>query len=224
MPVIARSQHTGACHFACVIAILLAPAAPAEILDRIAIAVGDRVITERQIVHEIRVAAFLNRETPEVSAATKRAAAERLIKQELIRREMESTHYPLPEKTEADPLETQVIEQYGGEAKYTAALKSAELTRDDIREQLWWQLTTLRFIDYRFRPAVHVPDAAIASYYEGQVEKWKSQGQKDIPSLDQSRDSIERILTDERVDRALDSWLAEARKQSNVRYVEDAFQ
>ena len=113
---------------------------------------------------------------------------------------MESTHYPLPEKTEADPLETQVIEQYGGEAKYTAALKSAELTRDDIREQLWWQLTTLRFIDYRFRPAVHVPDAAIASYYEGQVEKWKSQGQKDIPSLDQSRDSIERILTDERVD------------------------
>ena len=44
------------------------PAAPAEILDRIAIAVGDRVITERQIVHEIRVAAFLNRETPEISS------------------------------------------------------------------------------------------------------------------------------------------------------------
>jgi hypothetical protein len=203
---------------------LIAFAVRAEIIDRIAITIGDRVITEQQIVHEIRVAAFLNRETPDISAASKHASAERLIKQELIRREMESTHYPLPEKSEAGPLEKQVIDLYGGEGPYTAAFTSNNLTRDDIRDQLWWQLTTLRFIDFRFKPAVHVPEADIAAYYEQQVDKWKAQGQKDIPSLEQSHDSMEEILAGRRVDQALDSWIDEARKHANVRYREDAFQ
>jgi len=207
-----------------VVAALLASSAPAEIVDRIAVTIGDRVVTEQQIVHEIRVAAFLNREKPDVSAAAKRDAAERLIKQELIRRDMESVHYPMPEKSEADPLEKQIVEQYGGEATYSAALGTYALTREEVREQLWWQLTTLRFIDYRFKPAVQVPDAAVESYYREQVEKWKAKGQKDIPSFEQSRDSIEQILTAARVDQALDSWLGEARKQLNIRYRKDAFE
>jgi hypothetical protein len=206
------------------IAGLLASTAAAEIVDRIAVTIGDRIITEQEIVNQIRVAAFLNREKPDTSADAKREAADRLVKQELIRREMESTHYPLPEKSETAPLEKQMVEQYGGEAAYSAALRAYSLTREEVYEQLWWQLTTLRFIDYRFKPAVHIPEAAIESYYREQVEKWKAQGQKDIPSIEESRDSIEQILTAERVDQALDSWLGEARKQLNIRYREDAFE
>jgi hypothetical protein len=202
---------------------LLAFALRAEIIDRIAITIGDHVITEQQIVHEIRVAAFLNRETPDISTASRHAGAERLIKQQLIRREMESTHYPEPEKSEAAPLEKQVIALYGGESPYAAALTSNNLTRGDILDELWWQLTTLRFIDFRFKPAIHIPEADIAAYYERQVDKWKAQGQKDIPSLEQSHDSFEEILAGQRVDQALDSWLDEARKHANVKYREDAF-
>lgn len=204
--------------------ILLAFTAPAEIIDRIAVTIGDRVITEQQVAHEIRVAAFLNNETADTSATTRRAAAERLIKQELVRREMESTHYPLPDKSDAVPLEKQIVDRYGDEAKYDAALAAHELTREDIREQLWWQLTTLRFIDFRFKPAVHVPRAAIESYYQEQVEKWRTQDQKNIPSLEDSRDSIEQILTAQQVDQSLDAWLNEARKQLNIAYRKDAFE
>jgi hypothetical protein len=203
---------------------LLAFVLRGEIIDRIAVTIGGRVITEQQIAHEIRIAAFLNRETPDIFAASKHAAAERLIKQELIRREMESTHYPLPKNSEAGPLEKQVVDLYGGEAPYTAALASSHLTRDDIRDQLWWQLTTLRFIDFRFKPAIHIAEADIAAYYEQQVDKWKAQGQKDIPSLEQSHDSIEEIQAGQRVDQALDFWLDEARKHANVNYREGAFQ
>jgi len=199
-------------------------AADAEIIDRIAVTIGDRVVTQQQVNEEIRVAAFLNREKPDLSAASKQEAAERLVKQELIRREMDSTHYPLPDRGEAAPLEKQAIDQYGGEPAYLAALAASGLTRDEVKEQLWWQLTTLRFIDYRFKPAVHIPDGAIERYYDAQVEKWKAEGQKEIPSLDDSRESIEQILTDARVDRALDSWLAEARKQLTIRFREDALQ
>ena len=205
-------------------AVLVASSASAEIIDRIAITIGDRVVTERQIIDEIRVAAFLNHEKPDLSASAKQAAGERLIKQELIRREMESTHYPLPEKSEAVPIETRLVTQHGGEASYSAALATYNLTREQVQEQLWWQLTTLRFIDFRFKPAIHIPDAAIERYYQGEVEKWKAQGQKEIPTLDDSRDSIEQILTEARVDQALDSWLDEARKQLNISMRKDAFE
>ena len=196
----------------------------AEIIDRIAVTVGDRVISEQQVLHEIRIAAFLDRTSPNVSAAAKRDAAERLVKQELIRREMEETHYPLPEKSEADPFEKQIMASYGGEVSYAAALAASGLTRDDVRNALWWQLTTLRFIDYRFRPAVHVPQSAVSTYYDRQVEKWKAQDQKNIPSLEDSRDSIESILTEQQVDQALDHWLIEERRRLNVRYRAEAFQ
>jgi len=206
------------------IVFVLATPAPAEILDRIAVTVGDRVITEQQIVHEIRVAAFLNREKPNTSTEAKRAAAEQLIKQDLIRREMEATHYPLPEKSEADPLEKQIADQYAGDSAYNTALGAYDLTRDEIHEQLWWQLTTLRFIDYRFKPAVHVADTAVESYYHEQLKKWQAEGQTNIPSLEDSRDSIEQILSAQGVDQALDAWLGEARKQLDIRYRKDAFE
>ena len=196
-----------------------------EILDRIAVVVGDRIITEQQILQEIRIAAFLGQQKPDFGVDARRDAAERLIRQTLIRREMEASHYPMPGPSEADPLEKQIIAQYGGsEQVYDAALARYELTRDQVHDQLLWQLTTLRFIDFRFRPAVHVPNAAVEAYYNQQVEKWKAAGEKNIPSLEDSRDRIEAILTSQRVDQALDVWLGEARKQVNIIYREGAFQ
>jgi len=195
-----------------------------EIIDRIAVTVGDHVISEQEIIHENQVAAFLNREKPDLSAKARRDAAGRLVKQQLIRQEMDETHYPMPAKSEADPLEKQVVAEYGGEAPYSAALASSGLTRDDVLDQLWWQLTILRFIDYRFRPAVHVPGEAVQAYYDQQVKTWKNEGRTDIPTLEESRDSIEKIITEERVDRALDTWLADETQRRNVRYREDAFQ
>ena len=205
-------------------AIAISCSLSAEIIDRIAVTVGDRVISEQQVLDEIRLAAFLNRESANVSSAARREAAERLVKQELIRQEMEETHYPLPEKSEADALENQVIASYGTKAAYVTALAASGLTREDVRNGLWWQLTTLRFIDYRFQPAVHVPPSAIDAYYNQQVEKWKAKGQTNIPSLEDSRDSIEKILAEELVDQALDHWLTEQKRRLNVRYREEAFQ
>jgi hypothetical protein len=196
----------------------------ATILDRVAVVVGDSIITGQQILDEIRIAAFLGGLKPDYGLDARRSAAERLIRQTLIRREMDASHYPLPDPSEADPLEQQIVAQYGGEKAYEAALARYGLTRDDVRSQLLWQLTTLRFIDFRFRPAVHVPNSAVEDYYDQQVAKWKAEGRKNIPSLENSRDRIEEILTAQRVDRALDAWLSDARKQVNISYHEGAFQ
>src|SRR5271157_6637304 len=75
---------------------LVAAVARAEIIDRIAVSVGNRVITETDLDREIRITALLNNEKPDFSPAKKRAAAERMVDQTLVRSEMEASRYLSP--------------------------------------------------------------------------------------------------------------------------------
>src|ERR1017187_6822016 len=74
--------------------------ARAEIIDRIAVSVGNRVIAESDLHREIRVAAFLDGVQPDFSPAGRRATAERMVEQVLIRRELEISRYPIPSAAE----------------------------------------------------------------------------------------------------------------------------
>src|SRR5688572_2953071 len=76
---------------------------PAEIIDRIAVSVGNRVITANDIDREIRVTAFQNQTKPDFSPAHRNVIADRLIEQTLIRVELESSRYPLPDPADIKP-------------------------------------------------------------------------------------------------------------------------
>jgi hypothetical protein len=195
-----------------------------EIIDRIAVSVGNQVITEDQISEEIRVTAFLNREKPDLSAAQKRRAVERLIEQTLIRREIDFSKYPVPPVSDADQALEKIRAQYANDAAFEEALKGCGMTEKDLRNHLWWQLAVLRFIDYRFRPGIQIKDAEVAAYYQQQVEKWQHEGVQPIPTLDDSRTKIEEILTQKGVDQALDRWLGDTRTQVEIRYHSGAFE
>ena len=204
--------------------LLVACLCHAEIIDRIAVSVGNQVITEAQIIDEIRITAFLNNKPPDLSQAGKKTAAERLIEQTLVKREMEVGHYPLPDLREADPLEQELHTKYGSVADFDRALSKAGIAEPNLKQHLWWQLTLLRFIDYRFRPAVQIQDAAVKDYYDKQRVEWEKQGVKPIPSLEDNRADIEKILTEQRVDRAMDRWLGDSRTRVEILYRKEAFQ
>src|SRR5260370_21045608 len=72
----------------------LAPILFADIIDRIAVSVGNRVITISDIDRETRVTAFINGVKADLTPAGKRATAERLVEQKLIQRELETSRYP----------------------------------------------------------------------------------------------------------------------------------
>jgi peptidyl-prolyl cis-trans isomerase SurA len=190
----------------------------AEIIDRIAITVGGQVITESQIDQEIRITAFLNRDKLDVSAAAKKKAADRLVEQALVKREMDLSHYPLPQAGDASAALEGIKATYPSQADFASALESYGINEADLTRRLLWQVTLLRFIEYRFRPGIQIPDADVQTYYRQQVSSWEKQGLKPIPSLEDSRDQIEEILTQKRIDLALDQWLAGARKQAAVNY------
>jgi len=195
-----------------------------EILDRIAITVANQVITESQIEDEIRVTAFLNREKVDLSAAVKKEAAARLIQQALIRREMDLSRYPLPELSDAGESLQSIKAMYSSETEFQKALENYGITADELTRRLLWQLTLLRFIDYRFRPGIQIPPSDVQAYYRQQVSEWRQKGTNPIPTLEEARDQIEEILTQQRIDQALDQWIQDTMKQVPIRYLDPALQ
>ncbi len=203
---------------------LLFMAASGEIIDRVAVSVGKQVITSDQITDEIRVTAFLNRVPPVFSRPEKRKAADRLIEQTLIRREIDLSHYPLPTAEEAESMLQGVEKDFPSAAEFQKALGRYDISEADLRQHLLWQLTILRFIDERFRPSITVSDEDLRTLYEQQVEKLKNESTAPIPTFETLRPKLESTLTDERVDQALDRWLADARRQIDIRFRTGAFQ
>ena len=83
-----------------------------------------------------------------------------MITQQIIRDEIVSGGYRRPPEAEAVELEAQIRrDRFGGsEPGLVEGLQRYGLTRAELRAQLLWQLTVLKFIDERFRASVVVTD------------------------------------------------------------------
>ena len=187
-----------------------------EIIDRLAVSVGNAAITASEIELQIRVAAFLNRETPVFTPEARRKAADRLIEQRLIEREMQLIRYPAPSEGDIDGLLNDIKKQ---RPDFAAALAAAGITETDLRNQLRKQLMLLRFIDVRFKPGVQVTEEEIRDYFEKYVQPSNPAGQ-----IDDYWEVIEEKLVDERADKEVDQWLKEARARADIQYHEEVFQ
>jgi hypothetical protein len=202
----------------------IAFAAHAEIIDRIAVTVGNQVITTDQVNEEVRVTAFLNHSEPQLTSDEKKKAAERLIEQALIKDGMNSSHYPLPTLADAEPMVKLREDEYAGRAAFLADLARYGITEDQLRQHVWWQITLLKFIDDRFRPAVQVSNADILQHYREQVRKWGEEGVNPIPTFAESRVAMERAVIEDRVDNALSRWLGDSRTRVDIRFRDGALQ
>ena len=182
----------------------------AEIIDRIAITVANQVITESELRRQTRIAAFPKALSEQLPIELTRQTAERLIEQALIRREMELSRYPMPDALEADKELRELKKRlFTSDDQYISDLIRAGITEEELKRNLLIQLTVMRFIDFRFRPGIQVPNADIEEHYK---RNFAGQG----VTLDDARSKIEQILIDERINEALDKWLKETRTRTHV--------
>lgn len=191
------------------------------IIDRIAVVVGSSIVKDSDIDRNIRVVSFLNNEPLDFSAAARKNAANRLIDQIFIRREIEIASYPEATLQEADrQLDSLKKQRFKTNAAFEQALHRYGLADLELRTQFQWQLTVLRFIDIRFKPAVLVTDDEIDKYYHQHAAALHRQ----YPgkSLDDLREQIRGILTGERVNQQFFAWLAYERKNNKVQFLEES--
>jgi hypothetical protein len=203
------------------VALLLS--APAEVLDRIAVTVAKHVISEGDVLLELRIAAFLNQKPVDASGDQKRKAADRLIDQYLLLEEASTSRQTLPTKADAQQLLDQVKAQYATETEYRAALTRYSITEAQLSEHLLNGIRALRFTDLRFRPEVQLADDDLKDYYNTMAAQWGRANPAQVPTFEASRDQIEKLLTDQRVTQALDRWLGTTRSDTEILYKEEVF-
>jgi hypothetical protein len=199
--------------------LLLAIAGHAELLDRIAITVGKDVITEQQIYEQLRIAAFLDGGKPEFTQQQLRDTADRMVLQRLVLQDMEANGFPLPSGEEVEQaLRDSREKHWGSSAAFEKAARDANVSTEAVTEFLNSLVATIKYIDFRFKPAVRVSDATLLELYQTKYNALDPQA-GEPPPFEEVRQSLEDEVVAERVDQALDRWLQDARERAGVRYM-----
>lgn len=206
--------------FTLTLGLLLPIAAGAVIVDRVAVSVGDRIITDSEIDLRIRLAAFQNDEKPDFNPDSRRKAVKELIDQKLIEHEMDLGHYPRL----AEPAREALLDEYrkadrlADQAALTRALAAYGLTPQQLEDELAWQSDLLTFLNLRFRPAVEVTDEDVRKYLDEHV--LKSAENTPAAALEAMRVEVAKKLTNERSGRELDLWLQDQLRRTKIDYLE----
>jgi len=210
-----------------VVFLFLCTLAAGEIIDRVAVSAGNHTVTESEIRRYLRFAAFFGQREPDMSPEARRIAADRLIDQALIGREIELAGYTPPSMAE---IETRIVDwrkrRSQTEADFQKALQRYGFTEEDLKREVQWQLTVIRFIDFRFRPGVQVSDEEVAEFYKKEFPQWlekRGRPREPVPPLEEARSEITETLAEIKVTAAMEQWLAQARQQTPVRYREASF-
>jgi hypothetical protein len=182
--------------------------AGAQVLDRIAVVVGNKVITETEVRQEARLEAFLNQTAPDFGPQTRRAAADRLVNQQLVRNEMQVGAYAQPTEAEIEgALRSFRQEHFSSIPQYRASLEKYGITEEQLKSHLKWQLAAIHFTDQRFSPAVTgdgTADRAIQS-----------------KPGDQASNSL---APPANADDQFEAWLKQARASTKIQFKDGAFQ
>jgi hypothetical protein len=196
---------------------------PAQVLDRIAVTVGAEAITETEVLEAVRITALVNREPLNFDPKARREAAERLIDQYLIRRDMRAVRFPEPENTESNKMLAEFKgSHFRGDDEYRAALQRYGVREEQLKEYLLWQLTALRFTDYRFRPEAARPGEPLRQHLEAETDERaeaRTRGQE--PRTDEPQRPGQAVPAT--VDNQMDEWLKQTRSRTRIRFRDEAF-
>jgi hypothetical protein len=196
---------------------IVATAMTAEVIDRIVAVVNRTPILASDWDEELRFEAFVNGRTAAASANERSAALERLIEQTLIEQQMSASKYAPAREDEIRAAVEQIRKQIApDDTAWAASLRQYGLTGQIVTDHVRRQVNQLRFIELRFTRGAEPKPEAVQRYYNQQyVAKLHASGATEKPLAD-VREQIERILTEQRVDELLASWLKTLRAQAQI--------
>ncbi len=201
--------------------VMVAPALPAgQLLDRIVTTVNSRIIAESEWEEAARVECFLEgRPLEALTAEDRKTTLQHLIDQTLLQEQMESTGFEHASPEDVARRLQEVRARFPAaqeEASWHALLARYGLTEAILGERLALQLDLERYIDQRFRPNVFVDPASIEAYYRDQLVPQLQAKNAPVPPLAEVRDRIERLLTEQRVNELVATWLQALRAQIGI--------
>ena len=212
---------------------------PAEIVDRVVAAVGNRMISWSDLLAEADYQAFLAGQLPQepkepqepmesdrkeslrqesLRQESLRPVLSRLIDQVLLEQSRDTFPFSPPENGETQGRLEEILKRFADPEAYRKALAQHKLTEAELVRRLEREANLMAFVEYRLRPQVSLDPAQVERYYnETLVPELRRQGQAEAPALSEVRESIEEILVQQEISRRLEEWLRELRERVAVK-------
>ncbi|PYX50496.1 MAG: hypothetical protein DMG79_05750 [Acidobacteria bacterium] len=202
------------------LSIFASVAAAGEVIDRIVATVNGHIILQSDWDEALCYEALMNgRALNQFTDDDRRAVLDRLIDQELLGEQMKSASFQHASASEAASRIAEARKQYPEAASdegWRAVLGKFELSEKDMLAHVQQQIDLMRLVDAHLRPAVQIDSKSIESYYrEKFVPQLKESGAGDVPLADVSA-KIRELLTQEKVNELMISWLQSLRSESKV--------
>jgi peptidyl-prolyl cis-trans isomerase SurA len=214
---------TSASRFAATVllAALLVASASAQVVDRIVATVNGSIILQSDWDEALCYEALLNhRPLAQFTDDDRRAVLDRLIDQELLREQMKSSDFRHATEADAAARVAEARMQYAQGASdqtWESILAQYQLTEQEVLRHVQQQIDLMRLVDARLRPAVQIDAKSIEAYYRDKfVPQLKQSGANEVP-LQEVSAKIRELLTQQKVNELLVSWLQSLRSESQVR-------
>jgi hypothetical protein len=206
--------------FAVLLPVFSLPAAHAEVIDRIVATVNRHIILQSDWDEALSYEALLSGRAPgDFTDDERRAVLDRLIDQELLAEQMKSASFQHASESEAAARVAEARKQYPEAATaegWEAVLARFHLREKDLVAHVRQQIDLMRLVDVHLRPAVQIDSKSIEAYYrEKFAPQLKQAGAGEVSLADVSA-QIRELLTQEKVNELLVSWLQRLRSESQV--------
>lgn len=193
-----------------------------EVVDRMVATVNSGVRSEPDLITytDLLWQMALQPNTPieRPSSQNLNRALRLLIDQRLILQEAEKLPTITPTAEEIKNARDELVKAFATPAEFQERLRRVGLTSEKLDEILDQRLKIEKYLDFRFRNFVVITQSEIVDYYEAVYVprlRARSPGQI-VPTIEESQDEIERILTEAKIETDMDAFLDNARERAEI--------
>jgi hypothetical protein len=201
-------------------AVIVPSARGGQVIDRIVATVNGHIILQSDWDAALGYEALLNgRALSQFSDDDRRAVLDRLIDQELLAEQMKSTSFEHASEAQAAARVAEARKLYPEAATdegWQSVLGRFSLSEKDLVAHVQQQIDLMRLVDAHLRPAVQIDSKTIEAYYrEKFIPQLKPAIAAEAPPADVAA-KIRELLTQEKVNELMISWLQSLRSESKV--------
>ena len=207
----------------CCISLLSAAALPllaGELIDGVVATVNRKPILRSDWDEAVRFEAFMQQKPlSQVTASDRVLALHRLIDRQLLKAQIvEGEHIqPSVDELQQDVAKLRAqIPNGKDDADWRLILAGYGLNEEIVEQHLREEFEVMNFIEVRLRPTVHITGDDVEAYYRDELLPDLAKNGAASVTLNEVEPRIRELLTQQRMDELLDTWLHNLRQQSQI--------
>ena len=205
---------------ACSCRLLLPTSRAQEVVDKMVATVNGGVRTDLITYSDLLWQLALQPNTPLDNPTSQdlNRALRLVIDQRLILQEAEKLPSIAPTADEIKSARDALVKEFPSQAEFQQRRLRVGLSSEKLDEILEQRLRMEKYLDFRFRNFVLITQKEIGEYYQDVYVprlRRRSPGQI-VPTLEESRAEIERILTEAKIESDTDAFLDIARERAEI--------